>query len=128
MFWKWSEFMYARDFGIFISNFPHFEGVLDFSEDFCVTLCMLSQYLWSQTNSYKTHILFAGLNGSVGCASYWWSGGRGFGFMQIDHEIFSAVIIFLPLIRICQFLATECTQVLVNPLEDLACPGKSVPR
>ena len=31
-------------------------------------------------------------------------------FMEIDHEIYSAVILSLPLIQEGQFLAKECTQ------------------
>ena len=49
----------------------------------------------------------AGLCGSVGCASDWRPEGRGFdpgrgqqhSFMEIDHEIFSTVILSLPLIQ-----------------------------
>ena len=63
----------------------------------------------------------AGLDGSVGCASDWRPGGRGFdprrgrqhSFVAIDHEIFSVVILSLPLRfkkSSCQFLAKECAQ------------------
>ena len=47
-----------------------------------------------------------------------------------DHEIFSTVILPLPLIQEGQLsvLVIECVQVLVNGLEDQACPGKSVVR
>ena len=50
--------------------------------------------------------------------------------LEVGHEIFSMVIFSLPLIQEgnCQSLAKECAQVLVNCLEDLACPGKSVVR
>ena len=49
----------------------------------------------------------AGLGGSVGCASDWRPGGRGFdplrgqqhSFVEIDHEIFSTVILSFPLIQ-----------------------------
>ena len=49
----------------------------------------------------------AGLGRSVGCASDWGPGGRGFDprrawqqtFVEIDHEIFSMVILSLPLIQ-----------------------------
>ena len=56
----------------------------------------------------STHNLyFASLGGSVGCASDWRPGGRGFdthqgrqhSFVKIDHEIFSTVILSLPLIQ-----------------------------
>ena len=68
------------------------------------------------------------LSGSVGCSSEWRPGGRWFhphrgrqhSFVEIDHEIFSAVILSLPLI---QDVSGErmCT-ILVNRLEDYACP------
>ena len=48
----------------------------------------------------------AGLGSSVGCALDWWSRGREFAapvrqhsFVEIDHEIFSTVILSLPLIQ-----------------------------
>ena len=49
----------------------------------------------------------AGLGGSVGCSSDWWSGGRGFNprwvgnilSWRFDHEIFSTVILSFPLIQ-----------------------------
>ena len=45
--------------------------------------------------------------------------GRQHSFVEIDHEIFSVVILSLPLIQEgqFQFLAKECT-ILVNRLED----------
>ena len=50
--------------------------------------------------------------------SDWRPGGRGFNprrgwqhsVVEIDHEIFSTVILSLPLIGSCQFLAKECAQ------------------
>ena len=70
--------------------------------------------------------LHAGLNGSVGCASDWRRGGHGFdprrsrqhSFVEIDHEIFSTVILSLPLIQEGQFSVSGesmCT-ILVNRL------------
>ena len=64
--------------------------------------------------------------------SDWRPGGRGFNprrgrqhsFMEIDHEIFSAVILSLPLIQEGQLSVSGermCT-ILVNCLEDKACP------
>ena len=64
--------------------------------------------------------------------SDWRPGGRGFNprrgrqhsFVEIDHEIFSTVILSLPLIQEGQLLVSGermCT-ILVNRLEDLACP------
>ena len=70
----------------------------------------------------------AGLGGAVGCASDWRPGGRGFdprrgrqhSFVEIDHEIFSTVILSLPLIQEGQLSVSGermCT-ILVNRLED----------
>ena len=64
--------------------------------------------------------------------SDWRPGGRGFNprrgrqhfFMEIDHEIFSTVILSLPLIQEGQLSDSGermCT-ILVNYLEDYACP------
>ena len=43
---------------------------------------------------------------------------RQLSFVDIGHEIFSTVILSLPLMGGCQFLANECAQVLVNRLEN----------
>ena len=70
----------------------------------------------------------AGLGGAVGCTSGWRPGGRGFdprrgrqhSFVEIDHEIFSTVILSLPLIQEGQLSVSGekmCT-ILVNRLED----------
>ena len=64
--------------------------------------------------------------------SDWRPGGGGFNprqgrqhsFVEIDHEIFSTVILSLPLIQEGQLSVSGermCT-ILVNRLEDLACP------
>ena len=64
----------------------------------------------------------------LGALSYWRPGGRGFNprrgrqrsFMEIDHEIFSTVILSLPLIQEGQLSVSGermCT-ILVNRLED----------
>ena len=69
---------------------------------------------------------------AVGCASNWTPGGRGFdphqgrqySFVENDHEIFSTVILSLPLIQEGQLSVSGermCT-ILVNCLEDQACP------
>ena len=69
----------------------------------------------------------AGLGGSVGCASDWRPGGRGLdphrsrqhSFMKIDREIFSTIILSLPLIQEGQLSVSEermCT-IVVNRLE-----------
>ena len=50
--------------------------------------------------------------------------GRQHSFVEIDHEIFSTVILSLPLIQEGQLSVSGermCT-ILVNPLEDYACP------
>ena len=72
--------------------------------------------------------LMAGLGGSVGCASNWRPGGHGFdprrgrqhSFVEIDHEIFSAAILSLPLIQEGQLLVSgeRMYTILVNCLED----------
>ena len=67
---------------------------------------------WSPSThfAYVHHNLFiklASTGGSTECASNWWSGGCRFdprrvqqhSFMEIDHEIFSTVILSLPLIQ-----------------------------
>ena len=65
-------------------------------------------------------------------SSNWRPGGRGFypcrdrqhSFVEIDHEIFSTVILSLPLIQEGQLSVSGermCT-ILVNRLEDKACP------
>ena len=69
-----------------------------------------------------------GLGGSVGCAVRLETGGRGFNprrgrqhsFVEIDHEIFSTVILSLPLIQEGQLSVSGeimCI-ILVNRLED----------
>ena len=69
-----------------------------------------------------------GLGGSVGCVSDWRPGGRGFdprrgrqhSFVEIDQEIFSTVILSLPLIQEGQLSVSGekmCT-ILVNRLKD----------
>ena len=53
--------------------------------------------------------------------------GRLNSFVEIDHEIFSTVILSLPLIQEGQLSASSermCT-ILFNRLEDLACPVKA---
>ena len=73
-------------------------------------------------------INIAGLGGAVGCTSDWRPGGPGFdprrgrqhSFVQIDHEIFSTVILSLPQIQEGQLSVSGeriCT-ILVNRLED----------
>ena len=73
-------------------------------------------------------IWIVSLGGSVGCVSDWRPEGRGFdphqgwqhSFVKIDQEIFSTVILSLPLIQEGQLSVSGeriCT-ILVNHLED----------
>ena len=67
----------------------------------------------------------AGLGGAFGCASDWRPGfdprqGRQHSFVEVDHEIFSTVILSLQLIQEGQLSVSGermCT-ILVNHLED----------
>ena len=72
---------------------------------------------------------WASLDVSVGCTSDWRLGGRGFGpgqvrqhsFVEIGHEIFSTVILSLPLIQKRQSSVSGermCTSLLDNHLKD----------
>ena len=73
----------------------------------------------------------AGLSGSVECASNWRPGGCGFdpsrgrqhSFVEIDHEIFSTVILSHPLIQEGQLSVSgkECAQYWLT-VERAACP------
>ena len=91
-------------------------------EHFCYVI--LKSLQWFLT---KRFLKLYGLGGSVGCASDWRPGGRGFdprrgrqhSFVEIDHEIFSTVILSLPLIQEGQLSVSGermCT-ILVNRLE-----------
>ena len=93
-----------------------------------VAVCRVSNIrLWRLDHILYGHSL-AGLGSSVGCASDWRPGGRGFdpsrgqqhSFVEIDHEIFSAVILSLPLIQEEQLSVSGekmCT-ILVKHIED----------
>ena len=84
---------------------------------------------WSLRDTWcYRYFLRAGLGGSIGYVSDWWSGGCGFDHRRVgnilswrfDHEIFSTVILFLPLIqerRLSVSGERMCT-ILVNRLED----------
>ena len=99
-------------------------------------ICSHVEYLSDitpQTQGMGWGILFSHLSASALVAqldapSDWRPGGRGFNprqgrqhsFMEIDHEIFSTVILSLPLIQEGQLLVSGermCT-ILVNRLED----------
>ena len=76
----------------------------------------------------KMLTIVAGLDSSVGCPSDWRPGGRGFdprrsrqhSFVEIDFEIFSTVILSLPLIQEGQLSVSgeRICIILVNCLED----------
>ena len=84
-------------------------------------------------NIYKGLLIFCAINVTYPMVSFhapsdWRPGGRGFNplrgrqhsFMEIDHEIFSTVILSLPLIQEGQLSVSGermCT-ILVNRLED----------
>ena len=82
------------------------------------------QFISNIPRTYKQ----AGLSDSTGCASDWRPQGCGFdprqgrqhSFVEIDHKIFSTVILSLPLIQEGQLSVSGermCT-ILVNHLED----------
>ena len=83
--------------------------------------------IWTHLSiQYKPKSDAAGLVGTVGCASDWRSQvrppprSRQHSFVEIDHEIFSVVILFLLLNQEGQLLVSGermCT-ILVNCLED----------
>ena len=85
--------------------------------------------LWGETELLLFLFWKAGLSGSVGCTSNWWSGGCGFDphhmgnifvSWRFGHKIFSTVILSLPLIQEGQLSASgerTCT-ILVNRLEN----------
>ena len=92
----------------------------------CGTLSTLQSYA-THTTDLSTTVHY-GLGGSVGCTVRLETGGRGFNprrgrqhsFGEIDHEIFSTVILSLPLIQEGQLSVSGermCT-ILVNRLED----------
>ena len=95
---------------------------------------------WVDTHHYsgKSVALIHGLGSSVGCVPDWWSGGRRLealvrqhSFIEIDHDIFSMVIISLPLIqegKLSSYLRKNVHWVLVNRLDGLSLPRKSVVR
>ena len=70
----------------------------------------------------------AGLGGSVGCTSDWRPGGRGFdpgrgrqhSFVEIDHEIYSTVILSLPLFQEAHLSVSgeRMGTILINHLEN----------
>ena len=81
---------------------------------------------------YTTVVVLPASVAQLDAPSNWRPGGRGYkprrgrqhSFVEIDHEIFSTVILSLPLIQEGQLSVSGermCT-ILVNRLEDLACP------
>ena len=96
----------------------------------------MGHLLQGQLLSGEFVILFtaqpASLGAQLDALSDWRPGGRGFNprqgrqhsFVEIDHEIFSTVILSLPLIQEGQLSVSGermCT-ILVNRIEDKACP------
>ena len=96
---------------------------------YMIIMCLPCLIKWFTLNPNPVLLIFvAGLGGAVGCASDWRPGGRRFdprrgrqhSFVEIDHEIFSTVILSLPLIQEGQLSVSGermCT-ILVNRLED----------
>ena len=89
---------------------------------FCRTILILFSFL---------HKTLASLGGSVGYTSNWWSGGCRFHPANIlswrlhDHEIFSTIMLSLPLIQEGQLSVSgeRMRKILVNRLETYnACP------
>ena len=99
-------------------------------------VCLICPEMVKVTHPFTAlFITVAGLSGAVGCASYWRPGGRGVdprrgrqhSFVEIDREIFSTVILSLPLIQEGQLSVSKermCT-ILVNRL-GLSLPSKHV--
>ena len=93
--------------------------------------CLASVFSASSVSPFRCYRFQMLLNGSRKCLnapSDWRPGGRGFNprrgrqhsFVEIDHEIFSTVILSLPLIQEGQLSVSGermCT-ILVNRLED----------
>ena len=95
-------------------------------------LCPLKMEKYSLTVLHLS-LWNAGLGGSVGCASHWRLGGRRFGptevgniFVEIDHEIFSTVI--LSLLLILEGQLSVCVERMCTILRGLSLPSKSVVR
>ena len=87
---------------------------------------------WPKSTSSALNVRFQVSVAQLDAPSDWRPGGRGFNprrdrqhsFMKIDHAIFSTVILPIPLIQEGQLSVSGermCT-ILVNRLEDLACP------
>ena len=96
----------------------------------CVCCVGVGGVCWNTSlNGNKTYPMFlpylsklpasVALGGSVGCASNW-RPGRQHSFVEIDHEIFSTVILSLPLNQEGQLSVSgeRMCSVLVNRLED----------
>ena len=100
------------------------------------TRCQLSvstfMYLYSYCGPFCTEMMEPALVAQLDALSDWRPGGRGFNprrgrqhsFVEIDHEIFSTVILSLPLIQEGQLSVSgkRMCSILVNRLEDWACP------
>ena len=88
----------------------------------------LGRYYWSYNKGHEASVA------QLDAPSDWRPGGHGFNprqghqhsFVEIDHEIFSTVILSLPLIQEGQlsFSGERMCTILVNRLEDYAFPVK----
>ena len=116
---------------ISVVSFPHQliqeEQLSVAGESMCTSIHKPAQEKCVWVNWLVQPCLRAGLGGSVGCALRLETGGREFNpcrgrqhsFVEIDHEIFSTVILSLPLIQEGQLSVSGkrmCT-MLVNCLE-----------
>ena len=128
---RYYDTVYKRDGINYFWPIKNSNEVLKFKSNKNFKASKLSTYDFSTLYTMLPHLI-AGLGGSVGCASDWRPGGRGFdprrgqqhSFVEIDHEIFSTVILFLLLIQEGQLSVSGermCT-ILINRLEDKACP------
>ena len=79
------------------------------------------------TFEYIIYTPLAGLGGSVGCASDWRPGGLRFdprlgrqhSFVEIDHEMFSTVILSLPLIQEGQLSVSDDRMCTILPSKNV---------
>ena len=93
----------------------------------CCRIFSCDGYKWFELCHEKSAFM-VGLGGSVGLPSDWRPGGRGFNphrgrqhsIVEIDHELFSTVILSLPLIQEGQLSVSgeRMWTILVNRLED----------
>ena len=126
--------------GRFFTSFDKGDNFYDFLFAFLHTMPLLKRcwHLKERICSPGEQILTIYSSGAVGSASDWWSEGRGFdprrvlqhSFVEIDHELFSSVILTLPLIQewLLSISGERIAQILTKPLWGLSLPRKSVVR